>query len=439
MSLGKGLCIALASAAFVGGALGEARAQSNPEYVPLRPVSAALYMPDEGPAAHIAFLVAHRTADSLNNIACRELAARGFMALCWNTRFVNNETFVDWEETALDVKRAMEFAREQPGIDTVILVGHSGGSPLMGFYQAVAENGLSYCRGPNKLSQCSDEMAGLIPADGMVYPDAHHGNGVQALHGLNPSLSVVDGRIVVDPALDPFNPDNGFNPDGASEYSDEFRDRYYQAQSDAMNAKIAEVEALRARIEAGEHIWPDDDIVLVHFDEQAGAARLDAFDPTVPETMVTAQPRKFLRNDGTIVMQIARSVALPKPHQAAANRTFIDGTKILTTTSFLSTNSVRSTHAMEGIDHCSTNSSTNCAVANSRVPTLIAAMGAYNHIRFQEIMYEQSPAEDKDFVVIEGALHGYTPCTACETTPGQYSNSAKNLFDYIANWANERF
>src|SRR5690606_34777791 len=135
--------------------------------------------------------------------------------------------------------------------------------------------------GPGKLTECSDDLEGLIPADGMVFPDAHPGNGAQALHGLNPSLTIVDGEIVVDPALDPFNPDNGFNPDGASHYSDEFRGRYYRAQSAALNAKIAEVEALRELIESGEHIWPDDDLVLVPFDEQAGAARLDAFDPTV--------------------------------------------------------------------------------------------------------------------------------------------------------------
>ena len=148
--------------------------------------------------------------------------------------------------TALDVKRAMEFARAQLGIDTVILLGHSGGSPLMSFYQAVAENGLSFCRGPNKLTQCSDELAGLMPADAMFFPDAHPGNGVQALHGLNPSLSIVDGKIVVESSLDPFSAENGFDPHGASHYSDEFRDRYYAAQSAVMNAKIAEVEALRA-------------------------------------------------------------------------------------------------------------------------------------------------------------------------------------------------
>ena len=73
---------------------GAAAAQSHPEFIPLGRVSAALYKPDSGPAPHIAFLVSHRTGNNLNNIACRELAKRGFLVLCWNTRFVNNEAAV---------------------------------------------------------------------------------------------------------------------------------------------------------------------------------------------------------------------------------------------------------------------------------------------------------------------------------------------------------
>jgi predicted alpha/beta-fold hydrolase len=83
-------------------------------------------------------VIGHRTANYLNHIACRELSSRGFLALCFNTRFQNNETQVRWEETPLDVKAAVEFVRRQPGITKVILFGHSGGGPLMSFYQAVA-------------------------------------------------------------------------------------------------------------------------------------------------------------------------------------------------------------------------------------------------------------------------------------------------------------
>src|SRR5579883_2476415 len=107
-----------------------ALAQSHPELIPLGRVTGALYKPDSGPAPHIAFLVSHRTANNLNNIACRELAKRGFLALCWNTRFINNEASVRWEDIAFDVKTTVDYVRSLPGITKVILLGHSGGSPM---------------------------------------------------------------------------------------------------------------------------------------------------------------------------------------------------------------------------------------------------------------------------------------------------------------------
>jgi hypothetical protein len=96
-----------------------ALAQSHPEYVPLGRVQAALYKPDSGPAAHVAFLVAHRTANNLATLACTELAKRGFMVVCFNTRFINNEAQVRWEQTA-PTKAAADFARAQPGITKVV-------------------------------------------------------------------------------------------------------------------------------------------------------------------------------------------------------------------------------------------------------------------------------------------------------------------------------
>src|SRR6185369_3941176 len=97
----------------------EGLAQSHPEYVALGRVNGALYRPDSGPAPHVAFLIAHRTSNFLNHIGCRELSARGFLVLCFNTRFENNESQVRWEETPLDVKVAVAFARRQPGITRV--------------------------------------------------------------------------------------------------------------------------------------------------------------------------------------------------------------------------------------------------------------------------------------------------------------------------------
>src|SRR5215831_10227583 len=238
-----------------------ALAQTHPEFIPLGRVSAALYKPDNSfPPAHIIFLVAHRSANNLNNVACRELSKRGFAVLCFNTRYVNNDTIVQWEPIALDVKAAVDYARTVPGITKVILLGHSGGSPLMSYYQAVAENGISYCQGPDKLTQCGPELAGMKPADGLLFAEAHPGDGVQALRGINPSLSIVNGKVVVDSSLDPFDVKNGYNPKGASHYSEDFRKRYYAAQSKVMNEQIAKVQAQAARIKAGQDVYPDNDL-----------------------------------------------------------------------------------------------------------------------------------------------------------------------------------
>jgi hypothetical protein len=420
-----------------------AAGQSHPEYIPLGRVSAALYKPDSGPAPHIAFLVSHRTANNLNNIACRELAKRGFLALCWNTRFVNNEAAVRWEDIAFDVKTTVDYVRKVPGITKVVLLGHSGGSPLMSYYEAVAEAGPNWCKGPGKLMQCAGTMD-FKPADGIVFPDAHPGNGVQSLRGLNPSVvQNKDGTLKIIPELDPFSQKNGFNPEGASHYPKEFQVRYFAAQSKAMNDLIAKAQSQMQLIKEGKSVYPDDDIFAIpgggFSGAGAGSADLNSMDPSIPELMSTARPEKVLKNDGSIVMEVAHSVAVPEPENAKANHTFERGTKVFTLKSFLSANAVKSTNALDGIEWCSSNNSTMCAVQSIKIPTLIAAMGAFHFVRDQEMMYDLSGAKDKDYIVIEGAVHGYTPCKACEKTPGQYSNSDKNLFDYIAKWANARF
>ena len=418
--------------------------QTHPEFIPLGRISAALYKPDKGPAPHVAFVIGHRTANYLNHIACRELSSRGFLALCFNTRFQNNESQVRWEETPLDVKAAVEFVRRQPGITKVILFGHSGGGPLMSFYQAVAETGPAYCQRPERLVKCGDDLRGLPAADAIVFADAHAGNPVQALRSLNPSVTIDGGKRYVDPALDLFDPKNGYSPNGQSHYSKAFQDRYFAAQAKRMNELIDRALAIQERIKKGDYPYPDDDIFLIPSGGNPGAgaggdAKLATLDPSITDLQSTARPEKLLKNDGSIVTQIVKSVEVAEPGMAKTNRAFDTGTKIFTLKSFLSANATRATNANNGIDYCSSNNSTTCAVQSISVPILIAAMGAYQFIRDDEIIFDKSSSRDKDYFVLEGAVHGFTSCTACETTRGQYSNSVRNLFDYIRDWTNKRF
>ena len=59
--------------------------------------SAAIYKSNSGPAPHIGILITHRTGNNLNNIACREMAKRGFVGVWLNTRLINNEALVKSE------------------------------------------------------------------------------------------------------------------------------------------------------------------------------------------------------------------------------------------------------------------------------------------------------------------------------------------------------
>ncbi len=410
-------------------------AQSNPTYIPFRgTVKGALYWPDRQPAPRVGVLIMHRTGNFLSHIGARELSKRGFLVLAMNPRFENSEAAVMWEQIALDVREGLEFLKRQPGIEKLVLFGHSGGGATMTFYQAVAEKGPGYCQGENKLSPCGDDLADLPPADGLVLMDAHPGNPVNGLRSLNPALIDDNDPERIDPDLDPFNPQNGYRPDGKSAYSAEFRQKYFRAQAARMNRLIDSAQQKLRQIEAGDGRFPDDDVFLVI---RGQGTRMVTLDPALGDR--TAQPRKLLKNNGSIVTQVVESVRLlsaPDPERTAA---FYGGTRFLTLRSFLSANAIRAKHAIDDIDQCSSNNSVPCAVQSITIPTLVTAMGAGYFIRDNEIHYELSAAKDKDFIVIEGANHGATPCTECETSPNQYSNSVKNFFDYVQNWINARF
>jgi len=104
-----------------------ALAQSRPEFVPFPGrTKAALYRPDSG-TPHVGIIIMHRTSNYLANRACTELSRRGFMMLCMNSRYENNEPAVSFERLPLDVKLGVEFLRKQTGITKVLLIANSGG------------------------------------------------------------------------------------------------------------------------------------------------------------------------------------------------------------------------------------------------------------------------------------------------------------------------
>jgi hypothetical protein len=293
-----------------------AAAQSRPEFIAFAGVSkAALYRPDTGPAPHVGILVMHRTSNFLRHRACTELSQRGFLMLCMNTRFENNEAQVDFEKLPLDVKAGVDFLRAQPGITKVVLFAHSGGGPLMALYQAVAEHGPSYCKGPNKLAECGDDLAGLTGADGIIFADAHPGNSINTLRGLNPAVADENNPpdAPLNPDLDPFDPKNGFNPNGPSHYPAAFQARYFKAQADRMNKLIDIARDKLDRMKRNDYPYPDDDILVIPRGGNPGAgpgaaAALFVAEPDIAAVNATVRPERLLRNDGSIAQEMIRSL-----------------------------------------------------------------------------------------------------------------------------------
>ena len=413
-----------------------ARAQVVPTYVQFDPftVKGALYRPEPGRERSVAVLLIHRVNNYLGHLAAWELSARGFVVLAMNSRFDNNEASLVWEVIAQDVKTGMDYLRKQRGIRQVVLFGHSGGAATLSFYQAVAENGTAYCRTAQKLTVCNADLANLPKADGLVLVDASLGNPVGLLRGLNPAVTTEGDPKAIDPTLDPFNPANGFNPAGPSSYSPEFKQKYFAAQSARMNRLIASATEQASQLGTGRSPFPDDNSFLI---VRASGARL--IDAELLAATSTSQPRKHLKNDGSVVTEVVRSVRPETRPNPAQNAAFDAGTRVLTLKSFLTANAIRSTNSMSGIDWCSSNNSTPCAVGQIAVPLLVAAMGGNTGLRDNEMLYEMASSRDKDFVVVEGATHNLEPCAECESRKGQYGNATKNFFNYVARWLSSRY
>jgi hypothetical protein len=418
--------------------LAQASAQGSPqvsvEDVDLGDGALGRYRAPAGGVSPIAFLAIHRTNDFRNHQSAVELSNRGFGTLGIRTRFGGNEADVNFELIALDIRNGIRYLKNVKKHTRVILVGRSGGGPSTSYYQAVAENGVSYCKGPNKITECPFSGSEFTPADradGIVYTDAHPGVSVNQLRSLNGAV-VSQGQPnagTIDRVLDPFGLTHGYNANGNSVYSAEFVDAYARAQSRRMNELIQEALRIKRSLAPG----ADAPFVITH-----SSARLVELSNDVQCCTLTPT-RLLLDLSGTLSPpQIVRSVRVPSPGIKDADAT---GSETLTITSFLTANAIRSRHSLDDIDWCSSNNSTVCSVRSISVPTLVLAHQGHYFIRDSEEIYENAKSADKEFIVVEGATHAGGNCTACATLhgTGPYVNVLRNTWNYVATWARARF
>jgi pimeloyl-ACP methyl ester carboxylesterase len=376
----------------------------------------------------IVVLVAHpEGANQFNSFIAREVTRRGYRAMMLN--YYGPET--TYEEFLAPIAAAITHLRGLPGVQKVVVAGHSTGGPELTFYQDVAENGPRACQ--DKVYPCaSKNLTNLPKADGVMLLDSNNGASERTI-AMDPA---VDSRRPRErnPELDMFSPRNGFNPATKSAtYDPEFTRKFLVAQGARNNRVIDEALARLAKIEKGEGDYKDDEPFVVPGSAQAmNGAQLRLADTRLLSK--TKAAHKHLKADGTTPVEIIPSVLEPRADVDSLH-TLADTTQNWTVRHYLSFLALRTTadygmteNDVTGIQWRSTPNSVPGNLEGITVPTLVMVGTCAGHVVLDEIGFHRSAARDKEFVGVEGGDHSFRPCKP------QYGDSEKRAFDYVDGW-----
>src|SRR5437879_53967 len=131
-----------------------------------------IYTTPKGQPPKTAFIATHYNVDFSEHYIAPYLASRGYGFLGWNTRYRGAEDQFLLEHAVIDIGVGMCWLREEAGVETIVILGNSGGGSLMGAYQAeaIAPTMLDLVQGPGRAA-----MESLPKADLYISLNAHQG------------------------------------------------------------------------------------------------------------------------------------------------------------------------------------------------------------------------------------------------------------------------
>ncbi len=186
------------------------------------PLSGLLYLPRHGEPDTVV-LAMHPRGDFTRHYLAPQLAGGGYAFMGAVTRHLNNDADALHERLLLDVAGTIAWLRRR--FAKVVLLGNSGGGSLFAFYLAQAgappEVRLAHAPSGDPVPLATTD---LPTADGLILLAAHLGEGIFLLERLDPSVVDEASPTIVDPALDMYDPRNGYRPmrEGPSRYSADF-------------------------------------------------------------------------------------------------------------------------------------------------------------------------------------------------------------------------
>jgi len=190
----------------------------------------------------VAIIATHYQIDFSEHYLADYMATRGVGFLGWNTRFRGFESGFLLDHALVDIGVGVRWLREEQGVETVLLLGNSGGGSLMAAYQSQAvDPNVTPLDGMRPAAGVTE----LLPADGYVATAAHPGRPDVLTAWMDGSVVDENDPVATDPDLDLFNAENG------PPYSPGFLDRYRAAQVARNHAITDWAETELKRVRAG--------------------------------------------------------------------------------------------------------------------------------------------------------------------------------------------
>ena len=370
-------------------------------------------------------VIMHQRTDNSRHYAIPYLVEAGFAVFGHNNRYVGNDVETIHENIVLDIAAGLRFLKQERGVERVIFLGASGGGALFSFYQSQAQTAP-----PDRLTHTPagdpPDLNGydLPPADGMVHLAAHVGQGKFLMVNIDPSVVDENDPFSTDPSLDMYDPRNGFRlPPEETRYDPEFLSRYREAQK----ARIARIDTIaRNHIEQQRYfrqLMEDSSFRQLRTEQQLFIHRRAILGKYLLIHRTMANP---IYVDLTIDPSDRERGSLRSSEPEVYNFTEYGYARYLTPRAWLSSWS----------GHCSNASTIDCS-RNITMPLLMVYGTADKEVLPSDgwLIYEATASQDKQFILVEGAGHWFTP----EGRKAGKGDQREQTMQTIINWLHERF
>lgn len=379
--------------------------------------------PDVKPTT--AILTMHPEGDNTTDFRLKAFAKAGFVGFGIAGRYAGDDVHLIHEELMLDIAAGIRYVKEHYGVQRIVLLGHSGGGPLFGFYQHQAEKSP-----PNRFrsTPAGDppdlNRYDLPKADGLILSAPHWGRGWAVLFKLDPSVVDDNDPVSLDPSLDLYNPANGFNfPPEPSRYSKEFLARYRAAQKVRMDRLVARARALVEEKKRNRRLMESPGFKSLPPYEQAQIQRRAVTEQYIIVYRRTARPHYVDLTVDASDRLVGGQGITDRPDLANYGKYWHP--TAITAEAFLSSESTASHASL--IDQ----------VKEISVPTMVIIGTADQMVFLEETkaIFNNLSAADKKLVLIEGADHSYSPWGP----KAGKGDQRQQMLDAVGGWVKARF